>query len=259
LAKFCGFGKVSINDIDEHFLTASNVLAKQMNIDIHHFILGDLDDVKKIELPEKINALVATDLIEHIYDLDKFVATMANLNPELISVFTTGSNPKNYFKVRQLMKLQLRDELIGGNADDALLFGHDAHESYFKIRENIIKDFAPELDENIILKLAKLTRGKNKSDIIDAVKKFQATKELPLSINHPSNTCHPETGSWTERLVTISTYKSIFRRHQFELQISSGFYNQYQPGLKGITLLFLNKIKSIVGLRLDPFIFLTGK
>ena len=258
-AKFCGFGKVSINDIDESFLSASKVLANQMNIDVNHFILGDLNDVKQLQFSQKIDALVATDLIEHIYDLDAFLASMASLNPDLVSVFTTGSNPENYFKVRQLMKLQLRDELTGGNAEDALLFGHEAHESYLKIREKIIKDVAPELDENIILKLAKLTRGKNKSDLINAVKKFQATSELPLLINHPSNTCHPETGSWTERLVTISSYKSIFHSHQFELQISSGFYNHYQPGLKGTALLFLNKIKSIFGLKLDPFIFLTGK
>ncbi len=258
-AKYCGFEKVIVNDIDESFLTASTVLAKQMGIDIHHFILGDLDAVKKEELSEKIDALVATDLIEHIYDLDGFVATMSSINPNIISVFTTGSNPENYFKVRSLMKLQNRDEYFGGKEDDALLFGHDAHESYLKIREKIIKDVAPELDENIILKLAKFTRGKNKSDIINDVKKFQSTKELPLLINHPTNTCHPETGSWTERLVAILTYKSIFRHHQFELQISSGFYNQYQPGIKGIALFFLNKIKSIFGLKLDPFIFLTGK
>lgn len=258
-AKCCGFGKVTINDIDESFLSASKVLANKMNIDVEHFILGDLEDVKKEASSEKIDALVATDLIEHIYDLDAFVATMASLNPELISVFTTGSNPENYFKVRQLMKLQNRDEYVGGKADDALLFGHVAHESYLKIREKIIKDVAPDMDEYIILKLAKLTRGKNKSDIINAVKKFKETKELPLLIDHPSNTCHPETGSWTERLMPISTYKSIFRHHQFELQISSGFYNHYQPGLKGTALLFLNKIKLIFGLKLDPFIFLTGK
>ncbi len=258
-AKFCGFGKVSINDIDESFLSASKVLANQMNIDINQFVLGDLDDVKQLQLSQKIDALVATDLIEHIYDLDAFVSTMKSLYPDLISVFTTGSNPENYFKVRQLMKLQLRDELTGGNAEDALLFGHDAHESYLKIRENIIKDFAPELDQIIIFKLAKLTRGKTKTDIINAVKKFQETKEMPLVIDHPSNTCYPETGSWTERLVPISTYKSIFHSNHFELQISSGFYNHYQPGIKGIALLFLNKIKSIFGLKLDPFIFLTGK
>lgn len=258
-AKFCGFGKVSINDIDESFLSASKVLANEMNIDIDQFFLGDLDDVKQLQFSQKIDALVATDLIEHIYDLEVFVSTMKSLNPDLISVFTTGSNPENYFKVRQIMKLQNRDEYVGGKADDALLFGHDAHESYFKIREKIIKDFAPDLDENIILQLAKLTRGKNKSDIINAVNKFQATKELPLLINHPSNTCNPETGSWTEHLMPISTFKSIFHSHQFELKISSGFYNHYQAGLKGIGLLFLNKLKSIFGLKLDPFIFLTGK
>lgn len=258
-AKCCGFGKVTINDIDESFLTASKVLANKMNLDVDHFILGDLDAVKAFPISQQIDALVATDLIEHIYNLNEFVASMASLNPDLVSVFTTGSNTENYFKVRQLMKLQLRDEHLGGNADDALLFGHDAHESYLKMRGNIIRSIAPELDENIILKLAKQTRGKNKSDIIDAIKKFQHTKELPLLIKHPSNTCHPETGSWTERLVPISTYKSIFHSHQFELQITSGFYNHYQPGIKGIALLFLNKIKSIFGLKLDPFIFLTGK
>jgi hypothetical protein len=258
-AKFCGFGKVMINDIDEPFLNASKILSSALNIDIHQFILGDLNVIKQQPIPQKVDALVATDLIEHIYDLDEFVAAMKSLNPELISVFTTGSNPENYFKVRQLMKLQIRDEFIGGDADDALLFGHEAHESYLKIRENIIRNIEPELDENIILTLAKLTRGKNKKDIITAVKKYQSKKELPVLIAHPTNTCHPETGSWTERLMPISTYKSIFLHHQFGLHISAGFYNQYQFGIKGICLAFLNKIIGIFGLKLAPFIFLTGK
>jgi hypothetical protein len=177
----------------------------------------------------------------------------------MISVFTTGSNPENYFKARQLMKLQLRDELIGGNTDDALLFGHEAHESYLKIRENIIRNIAPELEENTILTLAKLTRGNNRNDIIIAVKNYQSNHELPQLIDHPTNTCHPETGSWTERLMPISTYKSIFQQHRFSLHISAGFYNQYQSGIKGICLQVLNKILWIFGLRLAPFIFLTGK
>jgi len=258
-AKFCGFGKVIINDIDEPFLNASKILSSALEIDIHQFILGDLDAVKKEQLSQKIDALVATDLIEHIYDLDEFVATMASLNLELISVFTTGSNPENYFKVRQLMKLQWRDELVGGDADDALLFGHEAHESYFKIREKIIYEIAPELDENIILTLAKLTRGKNKKDIINAVKNYQSKKELPVLIAHSTNTCHPETGSWTERLLPISTYNSIFQQYQFGLHISAGFYNQHQFGIKGICLNILNKILWIFGMKLAPFIFLTGK
>jgi len=258
-AKFCGFGKVIINDIDEPFLNASKILSKALNIDIHQFILGDLVVIKQQQLSQKIDALVATDLIEHIYDLDEFVATIASINSNMVSVFTTGSNPQNYFKVRQLMKLQWRDELIGGQENDALLFGHEAHESYLKMRENIIRNIAPELDENIILTLARLTRGKNRKDIITTVKKYQSKKEFPLIIEHTTNTCHPETGSWTERLMPISSYKSIFLSHQFELQVSSGFYNQYQPGIKGIALLFLNNIKSMFGLKLDPFIFLTGK
>ena len=258
-AKFCGFGKVMINDIDEPFLNASKILTSALNIDIHQFILGDLDDVKKVPFCQKIDALVATDLIEHIYDLDEFVATIASINPNMVSVFTTGSNPKNYFKVRQLMKLQWRDELVGGQENDALLFGHDAHDSYLKMRENIIRNIAPELDENIILRLAKLTRGKNRKDIITAVKNYQSKKELPVLIAHPTNTCHPETGSWTERLMPISMYKFIFLQHRFNLHISAGFYNQYKFGIKGICLAFLNKIILIFGLKLAPFIFLTGK
>ena len=258
-AKFCRFGKVMINEIDEPFLNASKILSSALEINIHQFILGDLDAVKKEQLSQKIDALVATDLIEHIYDLDEFVDIMASINPKMVSVFTTGSNPQNFFKVRQLMKLQWRDELFGGKENDALLFGHEAHESYFKIREKMIYEIAPELDENIILTLAKLTRGKNKKDIINAVKNYQYKKELPILIAHSTNTCHPETGSWTERLMPISTYKSIFLQHRFSLHISAGFYNQYQFGIKGICLNLLNKILLIFGLKLAPFIFLTGK
>jgi 2-polyprenyl-3-methyl-5-hydroxy-6-metoxy-1,4-benzoquinol methylase len=258
-AKFCGFGKVMVNDIDESFLTASEILSKALDIDIHQFILGDVDVIKQQPIPQKIDALVATDLIEHIYDLDEFVSAMESLNPELIFVFTTGSNPENYFKARLLMKLQRRDELIGGNTDDALLFGHEAHESYLKMRENMIRNIAPELDGTSILTLAKLTRGKNRKDIINAVNHYQYKKELPLLIEHATNTCHPETGSWTERLMPISTYKSIFKKHQFYLQVSAGFYNQYQSGFKGICLYLLNKISWIFGFKLAPFIFLTGK
>jgi hypothetical protein len=258
-AKFCGFGKVLINDIDEPFLIASQILSKAVNIDIHQFILGDLEVIKQQPIPQKIDALVATDLIEHIYDLDEFVATIAIINPHMISVFTTGSNPENTFKARQLMKLQIRDEFIGGDADDASLFGHESHGSYLKMRENVIRNIAPELEENLILTLAKLTRGKNRKDIITAVKNYQSKKEIPVLIAHQTNTCHPETGSWTERLMPISTYKSIFKKHQFFLQVSAGFYNQYQSGIKGICLQVLNKILWIFGFRLAPFIFLTGK
>jgi len=258
-AKFCGFGKVMINEIDVSFLTSSEILSKALVIDIHQFILGDLDVIKQHPLSQKIDALVATDLIEHIYNLDEFVTTIESINPNMISVFTTGSNPKNYFKARQLMKLQLRDEMVGGNADDSLLFGHETHDSYLKIRENIIRNIAPELEETTFLTLAKLTRGNNRNDIVNAVKNYQSNHELPQLINHPTNTCHPETGSWTERLMPISTYKSIFKKHQFCLQVSVGFYNQYQSGIKGICLQVLNKILWIFGFRLAPFIFLTGK
>jgi hypothetical protein len=73
------------------------------------------------------------------------------------------------------------------------------------------------------------------------------------------NTCHPETGSWTERILSINDYKSTFQSCGFVLTVNSGFYNEHKKGLKKIMFQGINLLVTIFGMRFAPFIILSGK
>ena len=101
-AKFCNFKKVYINDISPSRISAAKKLADQLNISIDGYITGDISAVKSYFKNEKPNAIAGTDVIEHIYNLEVFFKTLQNISPEIVSVFTTASNPHNYFKVKDI-------------------------------------------------------------------------------------------------------------------------------------------------------------
>lgn len=258
-AKYCGFGKVIINEIDKAFLMASQTLAKKLNICIDKFIEGDIESVKNETTDLRIDAIIATDVIEHIYSLDDFFATLKSINPHIISVFTTGSNPENYFKVKKLRKLQLSDELKGGVPDDFILFGQEPHKAYFEIRKDIIREQLKNGSNDLINQFASKTRGLQKNDIHSAIEMYHKTGQMPKAPADPFNTCHPETGSWTERIVSIDEYKSTYQSCGFALTISAGFYNEHKKGLKKIMFQGINLMVSIFGMRFAPFIILSGK
>lgn len=253
-AKYCGIGEVYISDISPEFVESAENLSRILGISIDGFIKGDIDALDGLE----INAIAGTDVIEHIYDLDKFIAQVSRLNPEMISVFTTASNPKNFLKITQLKNLQRKDELIGGNPNDSLLFGSEAHEAFLKMRKDIIHSVAPHLEEKILIKLAEHTRGKNREDILQTVITFLSSGSFPEKIKHPTNTCNPMTGSWTERILELDEYKKIFSGHNFQLRTYNGFYDIDKKGLKKNINVILNYSVCIFGKLTAPFITLVG-
>jgi len=258
-AKYCGFGKVVINEIDKDFLLAAQSLAEKLNINIHKFIQGDITALAKELSDIKPDAIIATDVIEHIYNLNDFFATLKSINPNIISVFTTGSNPENYFKVKKLRQLQFKDEFEGGSPDDFKLFGHETHKPYLEIRKVIISELLRNEDDNLVNQLATRTRGLQKKDILTAIEIYQKTGNLPNQPLDKFNTCHPETGSWTERILSINDFKSTFQFYGFVLTVNSGFYNEHKKGLKKIMFQGINLLVTIFGMRFAPFIILSGK
>jgi 2-polyprenyl-3-methyl-5-hydroxy-6-metoxy-1,4-benzoquinol methylase len=258
-AKYCGFGKVIINEIDKAFLQAAQSLAEKLSIQIDQFIEGDITILQKERFELKPHAIIATDVIEHIYNLNDFFASLKSINPHIISVFTTGSNPKNYFKVKKLRALQLKDEFEGGSPDDFMLFGSEPHKAYFEIRKTIISELLRNEDDNLVNQLASKTRGLQKNEILTAIEAYQKTGILPNEPLDKFNTCNPETGSWTERVLTINQYKIVYQSNGFDLTVYSGFYNDHKKGLKKYIFQGLNFMVSIFGMRFAPFIILSGK
>lgn len=257
-ARHCGFGKVFLCDQSKNFVEASRLTAQTLQINIDGFITGELTDAKDQLQHNNIDIIAGTDVIEHIYDLDVFFAEIKNMNPSMITVFTTASNPDNYFKVRKLKKMQLKDELVGGDPEDFALAGEEKHEAYLDIRKQIIQDNFPALQTDELAKLAKYSRGLRREDIIKFVRSYLTDKTIPTPVSGDTNTCHPETGSWSERVLPVDYYRKLYHRYGFSLSIGNGFYNSFDGGAKAAFSFFMNLLVKILGKKTAPFITLTG-
>ncbi len=256
-AKHCGVGQVVICDLDPDFVYASRVTAAALDIKIDRYITGEIADLVVGLQDLDVDAIAGTDVIEHIYDLDHFFSGLKKMNEQMITVFTTASNPCNFFKVKSLQRLQAKDELEGSDPADSVLAGAVPHESFLHMREKIIRLNFPSMTDDQIMLLAKLTRGLKEDDIIDACSLFVKTGDLPVHENS-TNTCHPITGSWTERVLPLSYFEKLYEKYGFRLEVISGFYNSYIAGPKWVVNKILNLVIKLTGKNTAPFITLIG-
>ncbi|MEO8824121.1 MAG: class I SAM-dependent methyltransferase [Ginsengibacter sp.] len=250
-AKFCGFGKIVQVDISSACCLCQQILSQKLNLPVFENITGDVEELKKF-LPNSPDALVASDVIEHIYDLDLFFSTIKGINKDLVTVFTTASNDKNWWKKKRLMKVQRIDEWKGSESEP----------SFRTVRGNIIKKEIPQITYSELRLLITRTRGLDKKDILLVCEKYKMDGSIPSLINHPTNTCDPISGSWTERILSYNEYYKLFNKHHFSLTIKNGFYNEFRSGPKGIISKVLNQLIKLTdkkGNYLSPFIFLIGK
>lgn len=257
-AKYCGFHKVYLADLDVDFIQAAGSLSDHINIKPDGFISGDENSLLQTLSTKKIDCIVGTDVIEHIYDLADFFKSLHAMNTHMVSVFTTAANVYNPVKRRRLKALQRKDELFGGKPGDDPLFGETAHPAFLEMRKNIIQSYAPLLEPGAVQKLAKNTRGLKKMDIRMAVRIYEENGKLPPRLQHPTNTCHPETGSWTERLLSIGQYRSIYAGAGFSLNIYTGKYDVYKKGIKSFINRILNAGIAVTGKMLAPYLMLVG-
>lgn len=256
-ASFCGFKKIIFADVDEKFVEASGQLASQLGLHGGTFIAGDMHDICIQLENEKPDAIAGTDVIEHIYDLQQFMYSLKKVNPLFVSVFTTASNPLNPFKRSELRRIQLRDELEGGNPGDYALFGAEHLEPFLKIRERIIREKAVNLPEPEITNLSVATRGMNREDIERAVCHYQVKGQMPVPATG-TNTCNPVNGSWSERLLPLQAYHHVYGEAGFTCKIYAGFYNVFEGGTLVFVKKILNKLAAVFGKRFSPYIVIVG-
>ena len=155
--------------------------------------------------------VMGMDVIEHIYCLDDFFADLLAVAPHVNMLFTTASTPYNRRVVRRLHAVMMRDE-----------------EVFRGRRRSFIQKHYPNFAEDKLDYWAIHTRGLNYDDILRAV-----DSETPNLLCDPYNTCDPDTGSWTERILPIGDYRTMLQSYGYGLQEENGFYNEYRGGLKG--------------------------
>ena len=258
-AKYCGFKNVILIDVDEIFMQSATSLAQQLNVLPDQFIVGDIETYFEKNDGMVVDAVIGTDVIEHVYNLHHFFGTISNINPKMVTVFSTASNPANKWKVQQLRKLQQHDEHVGGISQGCTHLEQAPHKAFVELRKNIIQEMQLGLDKHTLDKLIAATRGLNKVDIIAFVQHYQATGNFISTPSDPYNTCNPLNSSWTERILSIQTYQSIYLTHQFELFVTAGYYNVNKKGFKKYATFFLNLLVNYFGIKFAPYIILTAK
>ena len=249
------------SDVSSSFLHAAQQLSIQLNLPIEGWILGNEEQLSTFFSNKELNMVIGTDVIEHVYNLDVLFTTFNSINRNMITVFTTASVAENPIKSKQLKQLQLKDELEDSNAFQMAVENEFAGICFLDVRKKIIQHCNANLSNDIVMLLAKKTRGLKKDEIEKAVEIYLQTKTLPVEINHPTNTCDPITGSWTERLLSIQEYKKLHLRHDKILLVHNGFYNSSEKGLKNMIAGLLNLIITIAGslaIVITPFIILEG-
>ncbi len=255
-AKYCGLGNVILYDISHAYCHSQRMLSERIGIYPDKMLCGDIDSLEE-NLAYPPDAIIGTDVIEHIYDLDLFFSTLQKLNKNLIVVFTTASNEKNWLKKRWLMRLQKKDEWKGWKKKGY----RNAVPPFREIRKDIIRNTLQRSEPATVEALVTGTRGLRKDNIIKACKIYEQKNMLPVQPKHPTNTCDPISGSWTERLLTYTEYRKLYEQYGFSLEIENGFYNEYQKNLKGLILGGVNiliRITGKAGSLFSPYIMLTG-
>lgn len=187
--------------------------------------------------------LIATDLIEHVYNLELFFAELRSINPLSELIFTTGSNPANTCKARKLRKMMVEEE-----------------KTYLQQRDNFIDTNFPDITPKDKANLAFLCRGKTYEDMENSIMLFQNEGILPVALSDPYNTCDPINGNWTERILPFDEYNRLAKNNNLRMTVHRGFYNQFRENtLLSKIVLFINtliKKNKSIGIKLAPYIAL---
>lgn len=245
-AKHCGIKKVYGCDFNKSFIVAARVLANEMDIKVDDWFVCNEDELFNKCNHLQLDIIAGTDVIEHIYNLDIFFANIQSINPNIITAFTTASVYENYFKRKSLYKLMYQDEYVGSNILEATAKDEYAGLAYFNIRHKIISKAFPTLQNEEIIQLAKATRGLWKNDIIKQVQQYFTSKIMPKQMINKHNTCDPISGNFTERMLQLKEYKTLYANYSFKLITKTGFYAASGNEFKSIIQKGLNVFISIL-------------
>jgi len=244
LTKWLGFGKVVYSDTYETSCNDFAVISKALKLEPDAIVNGSVHELGK-QFHGKIDFIVSRDVIEHVYDLCEFFHTTQTLFPLAISVHNTSANFYNVFKKKYFKSIQEKDEWHGNPNQ---IKPGDSIESFYQMRLQYIEQHCPQLSRARKDILAMLTRGLIYKDIDEVVKKYIETELLPRKPIHPTNTCDPATGNWTEHLLSLEQYELFIDAARFKVNWDFAPYDEWgNKGIKKLVQMGFNRMRKISG------------
>jgi 2-polyprenyl-3-methyl-5-hydroxy-6-metoxy-1,4-benzoquinol methylase len=246
LAKEAGVKQVVYIDLNPLSAETVKVLKQRLGTGPDVILQGDSDTLADACNARQIRPqlLIATDLIEHIYDLERFFSDLHRINPEMDMLFTTASNPYNPVIKRRLRKF-MQDCEQGGAVTPG----------YYMRRKTFIKETYPDMPEEEAEAWSRRTRGLTYEDIGKTIE----INHLPVP-EDKYNTCDPATGNWAERILSVRYYKELLELYGYGLTVQKGYYNVHR-GNAAASFLFrcanaLIRCSGPLGLFPAPYILL---
>lgn len=249
IAKSLGFKTVIYNDIYDVSTADAETLSKSIGFDIDLFVCGDVDILSETLSAKDISVdmMCSFCVLEHIYNVEKWFSVAGQIKGDYILVSATSANIKNPYLVHKISKLQRKAEYEG--------FGkkwgqkvRDTNRPFFDIRREFISTNYPQFTDDVVTNLSAATRGCNIDDITMFVTDYKNSGQIKPVIKHPTNTCDPYTGNWTEQLIDHDFLKNIALAHNFTgVDILPGRYTYSESLLSRTLKTMLNCIIKHVG------------
>lgn len=248
LARMIGCRKVVYSDHLEDWKISAVLIANAIGVNIDYYIVGDIDDcLNQLEQHNvKCDIITSRNVVEHIYKLDNFFATVYAKQPKAIVFSSTTANKTN-----------------PGAALKHMLW-HRKWEKIFRGKRLVIIDRqSPNMAPLAKQKLATATRGLASNDLHTAIENFQKSGKLPDPSAFGTNTCDPSNGVWAENLLSPKTYRLLINENRYEVIFAPGFWDtHYKQTYVNPAARILNKIISRGGplsMMLAPFIYIIAR
>ena len=248
LAKEVGFKSVIYNDIYEISVNDTKIISKEINIEIDSYIQGGVHEfTNEINLKNlKPDLICSFDVLEHIYNLKEYFNSISGINSQFSLLFMTSANAKNPYINYKLKKIQIRAEFHG--LDKTIGWKEsDLNSAFLEARKKIIKKKFSKLKDDEIEELSIKTRGLRKDDIEKVVKNYIHNNKIGYHIEHPTNTCDPYTGNWTENLINLTQLKKIVQKNNLKFDITNSFYSYSNNKILNFPKLVLNLMIRFLG------------
>lgn len=229
-------------DVDPDSTESAKSIHHALGIEIASYHTGKLEDIA--DLVNKDTLILSRDVIEHIYDLRSFfiLSSKAGLN-----VHNTAAILGSFFRNKEFAKIHEDAEFKGNSSEN--IKARDTKQSYFSIREDIIREMRPELNATELAIAVNQTRGLIKRDIEVFIERNEMPEFHKNTIH--SNTCDPLTGNWAERTLLPEDY--LLYASPLKLEFHYPKYNALDhKGTRAILMKALNIFASLPLHKIQP-------
>jgi hypothetical protein len=251
LARESGVGTLVYNDIYDLTCRDVRLVAQALELPLQHVVCGDIDALVTYlgDHALSLDAIVSAEVIEHVYDIEAFLAKHARLGGRALRVVhATGANAANPLIHRRIRRIHRQAEFTGRSKE----WGwkeRDANESFLACRRRIVAEHAGALRPEDVDQLAAATRGLRQDDILRVVEQFRRDGRISYRPAHPTNTCDPYTGNWAERLMDPAELVQILRRAGFRAEMRIGYWGCSGPAYRRLAAYVLNAFLRLTGRR----------